>query len=119
MDVGRLGGGAVRQAGPHLGVQGLAQVGGGSPHAAAPAMDGAAVAGRAQEVPEQRQHFLLHHLGLARVELGHQVWREMEGEREEGGDVVRWRVRVKTTSGGASQQPTCHLLNEIHLGFAI
>lgn len=75
MDIGRLGGSTVNQAGPHLGVKGLAQAGGSTPHAAAPAMNGAAVGRGAQEVPQQGQHFLLHHLGLARVELRHKIWK--------------------------------------------
>lgn len=74
MDVGRLGGSTLAQAGPHLGVKGLAQVGGSTSDTAAPAMNGAAVGGGAQEVPQQGQHFLLHHLGFARVELSNQIW---------------------------------------------
>lgn len=73
MDVGRLGGSTLAQARPHLGVKGLAQVGGSAPYTAAPAMNGAAVSRGAQEMPEQRQHFLLHHQGLARVELRHEI----------------------------------------------
>lgn len=53
MDIGRLGGGTLAQAWPHLGIKGLAQVGGSTPYAAAPAMNGAAVGRGAQEVPEQ------------------------------------------------------------------
>lgn len=75
MDIGRLGGSTLRQAGPHLGVKGLAQVCGRTPHAAAPAMNGATVGGGAQEVPQQREHLLLHHLGLARIELRHKFWK--------------------------------------------
>lgn len=74
MDVGRLGGSTLAQTGPHLGVKGLAQVGGSTPHAAAPAMNGTAVGGGAQEVPQQGKHFLLHYLGLTRVELCHKIW---------------------------------------------
>lgn len=84
MDIGRLGGSTVNQAGPHLGVQGLAQVGSSTPHAATPAMNGATVSRGAQEVPQQGQHFLLHHLGLARVELCHQIW-SRESEETSGG----------------------------------
>lgn len=73
MDIGRLGGSTLCQVGPHLDVKGLAQVGSSTPHAAAPAMNGAAVGRGTQEVPQQRQHLLLHHLGLARVELCHKV----------------------------------------------
>lgn len=73
MDIGRLGGGTLAQAWPHLGIKGLAQVGGSTPYAAAPAMNGAAVGRGAQEVPEQGQHFLLYHLGLTRVELCHKI----------------------------------------------
>lgn len=83
VDVGVLRGGAVCQAGTHVGVEGLAQVGGGRPHAAAPAVDGAAVGGGAQEVPQQRQDFLLHHLRLARVQLCDQLWEEKSGRKEE------------------------------------
>lgn len=75
MDVGRLGGSTLAQAGPHLGVKGLALVGGSTPHATATAMYGAAVGRGAQEVPQQGQHFLLNHLGFARVELCHKVWK--------------------------------------------
>lgn len=82
MDIGRLRGSTVNQARPHLGVKGLAQVGGSTPHAADPAMNGAAVGGGAQEVPKQGQHFLLHHLGLPRVELGHKFWRGGEKNQE-------------------------------------
>lgn len=53
VNVGRLGCGALCQARPHLGVEGLAQVRGGPPHAAAPAVNGAAVAGGTKEVPQQ------------------------------------------------------------------
>lgn len=53
VDVGRLGSGELCQPRPHVGVEGLAQVGGGPPHAATPAVDSAAVAGCAQEVPQQ------------------------------------------------------------------
>lgn len=82
MDIGRLRGSTVNQAGPHLGVKGLAQVGGSTPHAAATAMNGAAVGRGAQEVPQQGEHFLLHHLGLSRVELCHKFWRESEKKQE-------------------------------------
>lgn len=75
MDTGRLGDGALAQARPHLGVEGLAQVGRGAPHAAAPAMNSATVGGGAQQVPQQGQDFLLHHLGLARVELRDEAWK--------------------------------------------
>lgn len=81
MDIGRLGSSAVDQAGPHLGVKGLAQVGGSTPHAAAPAMDGTAVGRGAQEMPQQRQHFLFNHLGLALVELFHKIWGESEKKK--------------------------------------
>lgn len=80
MDVGVLRGGALDQAGTHLGVEGLAQVGGSRPHAAAPAVDGPAVGGGAQEMPQQGQDLLLHHLRLARVELRDKFW---EGKSEE------------------------------------
>lgn len=80
MDIGVLRGGAVDQAGTHLGVEGLAQVGGSRPHTAAPAMDGPAVGGGAQEMPQQRQDLLLHHLRLARVELCDKFW---QGKSEE------------------------------------
>lgn len=71
-------------------MEGLAQVGGGAPHAAAPAVDGAAVAGRAQEVPQQGQRLLLHHLGLTRVQLRHQVWGHGgRGNKKESGTRIR------------------------------
>lgn len=72
MDSGRLRGRQVRQAGPHLGVEGLAQFGGGRRQTAAPAGSGALVGRGAEEVPEQGQHFVLHNLRLARVDLCHE-----------------------------------------------
>lgn len=57
----------------HVSVQRLAQVGGGSSHGAAPAVDRAALAGGAEEVPEQRERFLLDQLGLAGVQLSDQL----------------------------------------------
>lgn len=53
MNIGRLGGSTLTEAGPHLGIKGLAQVGDSTPHAATPAMNGTAVGGGAQEVPQQ------------------------------------------------------------------
>lgn len=80
VDVGVLRGGAVHQAGTHVGVEGLAQVGGGRPHAAAPAVDGPAVGGGAQQVPQQGQDFLLHHLRLARVQPCDKLWEKKTSE---------------------------------------
>lgn len=93
MDTGRLTGSWVNQAGPHLGVKGLAQVDGSSPHAAAPPVN-AAVGVGAQEVPQQGQHFLLHHLGLARVELFHEFWSETERQSDLQNNF--WRTRFKS-----------------------
>lgn len=53
VDIGILGGGALCQPRPHVGVKGLAQVGSGPPYTPTPAVDGATVAGCAQEVPQQ------------------------------------------------------------------
>lgn len=74
-----LRGGAVDQAGTHLDVEGLAQVGGSRPHAAASAVDGPAVGGGAQEMPQQRQDLLLHLLRLTRVELCDKFWEGTSG----------------------------------------
>lgn len=52
-----------------MSVQRLAQVGGGSSHGAAPAVDVAALTGRAQEVPKQREGFLLNQLWLAGIKV--------------------------------------------------
>lgn len=82
MDVGVLRRSTVNQAGTHLGVEGLAQVSGSSPNAAAPAVDCPAVGGGAQEMPEQGQDFLLHHLRLARVELCDKFWGKSKEMRE-------------------------------------
>lgn len=60
-------------------MEGLAQDGSSTSHAAAPAMNGAAVGRGAQEVPQQGQHFLLHHLGLARVERCYKIWEYKKG----------------------------------------
>lgn len=97
VDVGVLRGGAVHQAGAHVGVEGLAQVGGGRPHAAAPAVDGAAVGGGAQKVPQQRQDLLLHHLGLARVQLWDELW-----EEKNEGVLSRLANISELTSGGVA-----------------
>lgn len=71
MDSRRLRGGRVRQAGPHLDMEGLAQFGGGRGQTATPAESGSLVGRGAEEVPEQGQHFVLHNLRLARVDLCH------------------------------------------------
>lgn len=94
MDIGRLGGSTLRQAGPHLGIKGLAQDGGRPPHAAAPAMNGTTMGGAAQEVPQQGKHFLLHHLGLARVELRHKFWKQKARSNKRWSD-IRTNVRAE------------------------
>lgn len=64
----------MQQRGAHVRVQRSAQVGGGSSRGAAPAVDRAALAGGAQEVPEQRECFLLNQLWLARVQFTDQLY---------------------------------------------
>lgn len=116
MDVGVLRGSTVDQAGTHLGVEGLAQVGCSSPHAAAPAVDGPAVGGGAQEMPEQGQDFLLHHLRLARVEFCHKFWGESkkeQGEFRHANTFQNLKFRSRNT------KHTRNLFNKIHLCFAV
>lgn len=84
MGIDRLSFSAINQFRPHLGIKGLAQFGGSAlKPTTVTAMFDAAVGGAAQEVPQQGQHFLLHHLRLAWVGRGHKLWKGSEKKQEE------------------------------------
>lgn len=95
----------LQQRGAHVRVQCSAQVGGGSSHGAAPAMDRAALAGGAQEVPEQRECFLLNQLWLARVQFTDQLY---ETDKLVGTEHVnKCSVMEHTVWGGKGRGRIC------------
>lgn len=119
MGIDRLNFSAISQFGPHLGIKGLAQFGGSALKAATvTAMFGAAVGGAAQEVPQQGQHFLLHHLRLSWVGRGHKLWKNSEKKQEEVTQAGRPDGEQSHTTQLYDRR-TCDLFDKIYLCFAL